>query len=234
MREGEQQTARSKVEHRRKIRKVAHPVSPRGEKAREIAEGVLRPDIKAAFLWIASRKLDHARRKRHEEAKTSKDPDQDRARTRRSCGRYPTQAQPAGTIEEREIEKSQIAFQEPLVVTPRNSHRELSRSRRTAIAALRPLMPMTLPPGCVHAPHRYTPSIGVLAAKRLLHIYAGRHSPWKMCPPVSPTFCSISGGPSTCTSTTASDRLLQKRPIECSASSRAALRCSSQLPDSNA
>ena len=29
-----------------------------------------------------------------------------------------------------------------------------SRSRMTAIAALRPLIPMTLPPGCVHAPHR--------------------------------------------------------------------------------
>jgi hypothetical protein len=27
-------------------------------------------------------------------------------------------------------------------------------SLRTAIAALRPLMPITLPPGCVQAPHR--------------------------------------------------------------------------------
>ena len=53
-----------------------------------------------------------------------------------------------------------------------------------------------------HAGHRGPVS------RRLSHMYAGRHSPWKMCPPVRPTFCSISGGPSTWTSSTASGMLL--------------------------
>jgi hypothetical protein len=44
------------------------------------------------------------------------------------------------------------------------------RSFSTAIAALRPLMPMTLPPGWVHAPQRYMPFIGVRAERRLSHM----------------------------------------------------------------
>src|ERR1019366_1054992 len=44
------------------------------------------------------------------------------------------------------------------------------RSFSTAIAALRPFTPITLPPGWVHAPQRYTPGIGVRAESRLAHI----------------------------------------------------------------
>ena len=45
------------------------------------------------------------------------------------------------------------------------------------MAALRPLMPMTLPPGCVHAPQRYMPGMGVREVRRSAHMYCGRHSP---------------------------------------------------------
>ena len=48
---------------------------------------------------------------------------------------------------------------------------------------------------------------------------SGRHSPWKMWPPVRPTPRSMSGGPSTCTAMTASGMLLQNRPIEARARS---------------
>src|SRR4051812_29043766 len=61
----------------------------------------------------------------------------------------------------------------------------------TAIAAFRPLIAMTLPPGWVQAPHRKTPSIGVRYGSLRDHIYCGKHSPWKMCPPVRPTFFSM-------------------------------------------
>jgi hypothetical protein len=55
------------------------------------------------------------------------------------------------------------------------------------MAAFLPLMPMTEPPGCVAAPQRYKPGMGVSAERRRSHMYAGRISPWKMCPPVRPT-----------------------------------------------
>ncbi len=41
---------------------------------------------------------------------------------------------------------------------------------RISIAALRPFTPMTLPPGCVHAPHRKTPDIGVRGDNRWSHM----------------------------------------------------------------
>jgi hypothetical protein len=44
---------------------------------------------------------------------------------------------------------------EPWIPTPRG------QPANTSIAALRPLIPITLPPGCVPAPHRNTPDIGV-------------------------------------------------------------------------
>ena len=43
-------------------------------------------------------------------------------------------------------------------------------SPRTSIAAFRPLMPITLPPGCVHAPQRKTPGIGVRGDRRFSHM----------------------------------------------------------------
>ena len=45
------------------------------------------------------------------------------------------------------------------------------RAASTAIAALRPLIPMTLPPGYVPAPQRNTPGIGVRAVSRRSHMY---------------------------------------------------------------
>jgi hypothetical protein len=41
---------------------------------------------------------------------------------------------------------------------------------RISIAALRPLMAITLPPGWVHAPHRNTPGMGVRGVSRLSHM----------------------------------------------------------------
>ena len=52
---------------------------------------------------------------------------------------------------------------------PQSTHQNFQPCS-SSIAALRPLMPTTPPPGCVHAPHRNTPGIGVRCAKRLSHI----------------------------------------------------------------
>ena len=57
-----------------------------------------------------------------------------------------------------------------------------------AITAFRPLTAMTLPPGCVAALQRYTPSIGVHGPNLFVHNCSGRQSPWKICPPVDPIF----------------------------------------------
>ena len=77
------------------------------------------------------------------------------------------------------------------------AHRAASSraSARTAMAALRPLRAMTLPPGCVAAPQKYSPGTGVRGVRRCSHIWSGETSPWKMLPPVSPMRCSMSGGP---------------------------------------
>ena len=55
-----------------------------------------------------------------------------------------------------------------------------------------------------HAPARMRPRAAEEHARhrrprlsRRSHMYAGRISPWKMCPPVRPTRRSMSGGPST-------------------------------------
>jgi hypothetical protein len=70
-------------------------------------------------------------------------------------------------------------------------------SASTAMAALRPLRAITLPPGWVAAPQKYRPGTGVRGVSRCSHIWSGVTSPWKMLPPVSPMRCSMSGGPST-------------------------------------
>jgi hypothetical protein len=46
-----------------------------------------------------------------------------------------------------------------------------------SIAALRPLIAITLPPGCVQAPQRNTPGMGVRGVSRLSHMKGGKHSP---------------------------------------------------------
>ncbi len=55
-------------------------------------------------------------------------------------------------------------------VQPVAEEQVAQESASTAIAALRPLIAITLPPGCVHAPQRYTPGMPVLARRRLLHM----------------------------------------------------------------
>jgi hypothetical protein len=46
----------------------------------------------------------------------------------------------------------------------------LDRSAMTAMAALRPLTAITLPPGWVPAPHKYSPGTSVREEKRRSHI----------------------------------------------------------------
>ncbi len=104
---------------------------------------------------------------------------------------------------------------------------------RISIAALRPLTAITLPPGCVQAPQRKTPGIGVRGVSRRSHMYGGRHSPWKMWPPTRPTSRSMSGGPSTWTSITAAGMLSQYRAIERRARSLTSSRRDSQSPRAN-
>ena len=53
---------------------------------------------------------------------------------------------------------------------PARVHLGGARSSSTTRAALRPFSAMTDPPGCVAAPHRYTPSMPVRGAQRRSHI----------------------------------------------------------------
>src|ERR1700733_5878660 len=111
VRKSKQQASRPEVKHRRKIRKVTHPVGPRREETGEVTEGMLCPDVKTAFLRVTRGKFKHACGERHEETETSEDPYQNRAGTGGCRGCYPTQAQSAGNVEESEIEEAQFAFQ---------------------------------------------------------------------------------------------------------------------------
>ena len=70
----------------------------------------------------------------------------------------------------------------------------LSSARKISIAAFRPLTAITLPPGWVHAPQRKTPGIGVRGSRRRSQMKSGRHSPWKMWPPVRPTAARCRAG----------------------------------------
>src|SRR5208337_1224527 len=74
----EEQVAGGEVEHGREVGKVAGPVSPGGHEAGEVSKGALRPDIEAAFMRIARRKLDDGERERRVEGEPGADPDNDR------------------------------------------------------------------------------------------------------------------------------------------------------------
>ncbi len=103
-------------------------------------------------------------------------------------------------------------------------------SASTALAALRPLSAMTLPAGCVAAPHMYSPGTGVRADNRPSHIWSGVTSPWKMLPPVSPIRDSMSGGPSTSWAARQSGRSGAKREISSMNCSATPSRAASQSP----
>src|SRR5581483_503017 len=69
--------------------------------------------------------------------------------------------------------------------------RFLFQSRSTCCAALCPGAPVTPPPGCAPAPHKYNPAIGVRycdhpATGRMKNNCSSVRSPWKMFPSVKP------------------------------------------------
>src|SRR3989449_3073121 len=72
-----------------------------------------------------------------------------------------------------------------------HADRRRGQSSRTAIAALWPAAPITPPPGCAPAPHRYKPRTGVRyddhpGIGRNENIWYGRIAPWDTSPPVRP------------------------------------------------
>src|SRR5581483_6821282 len=104
----------------------------------------------------------------------------------------------------------------------------------SALAALRPLAAMTLPPGWVPAPQSQSPGLGVAGVKRRSHIWSGRHSPWKMWPPVRPMRASTSGGASTWRPTMQSATSGAKRAISAMTASAIPSRRDSQSPSARA
>ena len=136
--------------------------------------------VEAAFVGIAGGERDDAGAERQEEAEKREHPDEKRAGTGRRGGGDPADAEDGDDVEEGEIAKAQGAFERgggrPAICRRRNRRSgqvsqacppfascDRGRTRcvvrwllsaSTAMAALRPLMAMTLPPGCVQAPHR--------------------------------------------------------------------------------
>ena len=123
----------------------------------------------------------------------------------RELAPWPAVAASTTTTRPAPSSRAKTEAQPPTVPAPTTTRSALSliappssrASASTAMAALRPLRAMTLPPGCVAAPQKYRPGTGVRGVRRCSHIWSGVTSPWKMLPPVSPMRCSMSGGPST-------------------------------------
>src|SRR5207245_1817899 len=89
-----------------------------------------------------------------------------------------------------------------------HADRSSDQSSRTAIAALWPAAPITPPPGCAPAPHKYSPRTGVRyedhpGTGRNENIWYGKMAPWNTSPRVRPYSCSIVSGERQCIATTA-------------------------------
>src|SRR2546428_6669986 len=82
---------------------------------------------------------------------------------------------------------------------PNHADWRRGRSSRTAIAALWPAAPITPPPGCAPAPHRYKPRTGVRyedhpGIGRNENIWYGKIAPWNTSPRVRPYSVSMVRG----------------------------------------
>src|SRR5207245_2463457 len=80
-----------------------------------------------------------------------------------------------------------------------HADRRLGQSSSTAIAALWPAAPITPPPGCAPAPHRYRPRTGVRyddhpGIGRNENIWYGKIAPWNTSPRVRPYSVSMVRG----------------------------------------
>ena len=95
------------VKHRGEIGQVAGPVNPSGQKAGEVAEGALAPDIHAAFLGIARGEFEHAQCQRNEDGRQADQPDHQRARSRAGRNRNPAQAQRGDHVEHHQVAETQ-------------------------------------------------------------------------------------------------------------------------------
>ena len=110
-RSDKKQAAGGEVEHRGEVRKIAHPIGPRCHKAGKFAVGFAGPDVEAAFLRIAGRKLEYAAGEGKEEPKKGQHPYRDGRLSRGGRGRDPAQAEAADDIEENNIAETELPFQ---------------------------------------------------------------------------------------------------------------------------
>ena len=74
-------------------------------------KAVRRPDVEAAFLGMARRHLDHARREGDEHREGPQHPDGQGARARRARGGDPLQVRAGGDEEQDDVPKTEGAFQ---------------------------------------------------------------------------------------------------------------------------
>ena len=102
----EENIAGREVQHGREVGQVRGPVSPSRHEAGKVAKSALRPNVEAAFIRIARRKLNHRERKRRVKGKPCADPDDDRAGSGRGRGGNPAQADAGDYIEEHQVAKS--------------------------------------------------------------------------------------------------------------------------------
>ncbi len=74
-----ERATRGKVQHRREIWQVAHPVGPSGHEAREVSIARAGPHVKTTLLRITGRQFEYTRSKGQKEAQPREDPNQYRA-----------------------------------------------------------------------------------------------------------------------------------------------------------
>lgn len=106
----EQNIARGEIEHGREVWEIAGPVGPGGHEAGEVSEGALAPDIEAAFVGIAGRKLEHGKCERSVEAKPCADPDDDGTGPSGGGGGDPAKADAGYYVEQNQVTKAEDAF----------------------------------------------------------------------------------------------------------------------------
>src|SRR5713226_1889555 len=102
----EEHIAGCEIQDSRKVRKVRSPVSPGGHESGEVAERTLRPDVEAAFIWIARRKFDHRKGQRRIKRKPGADPDDNRTRAGGSSSGNPAQADAGDYVKKQQVAES--------------------------------------------------------------------------------------------------------------------------------
>jgi hypothetical protein len=103
----EESVRRGEIEERREIREIARPVEKAGKKAREVAEGPVRPDVEAALLRVARGELEDRGDERKEKPEGGEHPDREGRRPGLGRRRDRPEAEGRQRVEEDEVPKAE-------------------------------------------------------------------------------------------------------------------------------